>query len=277
MNSIARVTGFAPQISATVHCLPPSNRKAIVEFAKKAEQIIFEPRPAVSGSHRLAKAFLSPTGWVNPRSTVGLTCSSQIRLAHTDVSFPDFTAYRRDSVKDPSADSQASAPTRKAFTYLTLAAAGVPATYATKCVVHEIAQSWNASADVLALASIEIKLSLVPEGKSMTFKWRGKPLFVKHRTAEEIAREQAVTPASLRDPELDTDRCKRPEWLVTIGVCTHLGCVPMPNQGDYAGGYYCPCHGSHYDASGRIRKGPAPFNLEIPPYEFLGDDTLVVG
>lgn len=102
-------------------------------------------------------------------------------------------------------------------------AAGVPATYATKCVVHEIAQSWNASADVLALASIEIKLSLVPEGKSMTFKWRGKPLFVKHRTAEEIAREQAVTPASLRDPELDTDRCKRPEWLVTIGVCTHLG------------------------------------------------------
>lgn len=276
MNSIARVTGFAPQISATVHCLPSANRKAVVEFAKHAEKIVFEPRPAVSGSHRLAKAFLSPTGWVNPRSTIGLTCASQIRLAHTDVSFPDFTSYRRDSTKDPTADSQASAPSRKAFTYLTLAAAGVPATYATKTIVHELVMTWSASADVLALAKIEVNLNNVPEGKNMSFKWRGKPLFVRHRTPDEIAREQAVTPASLRDPELDTDRVKRPQWLVVLGICTHLGCVPIANQGEY-GGYYCPCHGSHYDASGRIRKGPAPNNLEVPPYEFVDDQTLIVG
>lgn len=276
MNSIARVTGFAPHISATVHCLPPSNRKSIVEFAKQAEKVLLEPRPTVNGSYRLAKAYLSPTGCVNQRATIGLTCSSQVRFAHTDVSFPDFSAYRRDSVKDPTADSQASAPARKAFTYVALAAAAVPATYGTKAMVHQFVQSWSASADVLALARIEIKLGLIPEGKNVTFKWRGKPLFVRHRTPDEIVREQAVSPASLRDPQLDTDRCMRPEWLIVLGVCTHLGCVPIPNEGEY-GGYYCPCHGSHYDASGRIRKGPAPNNLEVPQYEFLDDQTVVVG
>lgn len=276
MNSIARVTGFAPQISATVHCLPPSNRKSIVEFAKKAEKIILEPRAAVSGNYRLAKAYLSPTGCVNQRATVGLTCSSQVRFAHTDVSFPDFSTYRRDSVKDPTADSQASAPGRKAFTYVALAAAGVPATYATKAIVHDFVAQWNASADVLALAKLEVKLGAIAEGKNVTLKWRGKPLFVRHRTADEIAREQAVTPASLRDPELDSDRCTRPEWLIVLGVCTHLGCVPSSHQGEY-GGYYCPCHGSHYDTSGRIRKGPAPFNLEVPPHEYVDDQTVIVG
>jgi len=103
------------------------------------------------------------------------------------------------------------------------AAAAVPSTYATKAVVHQLVQSWSASADVVALAKIEIKIHQIPEGKNMTFKWRGKPLFVRHRTAKEITQEQAATPASLRDPELDSDRCQRPEWLVCIGVCTHLG------------------------------------------------------
>ena len=102
-------------------------------------------------------------------------------------------------------------------------AAAVPATYATKALVYELAESWSASADVLALAKIEVNLSSIPEGKNVTFKWRGKPLFVRHRTAEEITREQAVTAASLRHQELDSDRVKRPEWLVVIGVCTHLG------------------------------------------------------
>lgn len=104
----------------------------------------------------------------------------------------------------------------------------------------------------------------------------GKPLFIKHRTSEEISREQAVPVSTLRDPEPDANRTKNPEWLVVIGVCTHLGCVPIANAGDF-GGYYCPCHGSHYDASGRIRKGPAPLNLEVPPYEFPDDSTLIVG
>lgn len=132
------------------------------------------------------------------------------------------------------------------------------------------------SADVLALAKIEVKLGDIPEGKNATFKWRGKPLFIRHRGAAEIEREKSVDLGSLRDPQHDDERATKPEWLVLIGVCTHLGCVPIANAGDY-GGYYCPCHGSHYDASGRIRKGPAPLNLEIPEYEFVTDELLIVG
>lgn len=103
----------------------------------------------------------------------------------------------------------------------------------------------------------------------------GKPLFIRHRTAAEIANEQSVAVNSLRDPQHDNERVKDPQWLVVLGVCTHLGCVPIANAGDF-GGYYCPCHGSHYDASGRIRKGPAPLNLEVPEYVFQ-DELLVVG
>lgn len=134
----------------------------------------------------------------------------------------------------------------------------------------------SASADVLALAKIEIKLAEIPEGKNVTFKWRGKPLFIRHRTAEEIATEQSVAVATLRDPQHDNERTQDAKWLVVLGVCTHLGCVPIANSGDF-GGYYCPCHGSHYDASGRIRKGPAPLNLEVPPYSFPEDGLLIVG
>ena len=97
-----------------------------------------------------------------------------------------------------------------------------------------------------------------------------------YRTEDEIAREAAVDIATLRDPEADADRAQKPEYLVIIGVCTHLGCVPIANAGDF-GGYYCPCHGSHYDCSGRIRKGPAPLNLEVPVYEFPEENLLVVG
>lgn len=152
----------------------------------------------------------------------------------------------------------------------------VASAYSAKMLVHTFVTSMAASADVLALAKIEIKLAEIPEGKNVTFKWRGKPLFIRHRTAEEISVEQSVAPSSLRDPQHDGERCKDPKWLVVLGVCTHLGCVPIANSGDF-GGYYCPCHGSHYDASGRIRKGPAPLNLEVPPYEFPEDGLLIVG
>lgn len=148
--------------------------------------------------------------------------------------------------------------------------------YSAKAVVTQFVSSMSATADVLALAKIEIKLSDIPEGKSVTFKWRGKPLFIRHRSADEISAEQSVSTSTLRDPQTDQERVQRPEWLVVLGVCTHLGCVPIANAGDY-GGYYCPCHGSHYDASGRIRKGPAPLNLEVPPYTFPEENLLIVG
>ncbi|CAL9094370.1 unnamed protein product [Musa textilis] len=113
-------------------------------------------------------------------------------------------------------------------------------------------------------------------GSIVTVKWRGKPVFVRRRTADDIKLANSVDVSSLRDPQVDSDRVKNPEWLVVVGVCTHLGCIPLPNAGDF-GGWFCPCHGSHYDVSGRIRKGPAPFNLEVPQYSFLEKNKLLIG
>ncbi len=139
----------------------------------------------------------------------------------------------------------------------------------------------NPSADVLALATIEVDLSQVAEGQAVTLKWRGKPVFIRHRTAEEIQTAREVPLGELRDPQPDEARVQKPEWLVMVGVCTHLGCVPLgnkpgENKGDF-GGWFCPCHGSHYDTAGRIRKGPAPLNLEVPRYAFTADTTVSIG
>lgn len=199
-----------------------------------------------------------------------------IRLAHTDIKVPDFSDYRRSEVQDPNKSSRDSYEARKVFSYLMTGATTVVTVYTAKTLVTQFVSTMSASADVLALSKIEVKLSDIPEGKNITFKWRGKPLFVRHRTEKEIATEEGVNLSELRDPQHDKERVQHPKWVVVIGVCTHLGCVPISNAGDW-GGYYCPCHGSHYDASGRIRKGPAPLNLEVPFYEFLDEDTIVVG
>ena len=139
----------------------------------------------------------------------------------------------------------------------------------------------NPSADVLALAATEVDLSKIEVGQNITIKWRGKPVFVRRRTAEEIKIADAVTADQLPDPQTDADRGKKSEWLVLLGVCTHLGCVPLGQKPSEAkgefGGRFCPCHGSHYDTSGRIRKGPAPRNLEVPPYKFLNDTSIKIG
>ncbi|KAG8187796.1 hypothetical protein JTE90_025834 [Oedothorax gibbosus] len=206
----------------------------------------------------------------------GFGVVAQIRHAHTDVQVPDFDYYRRDELKDPTAIARDSESSRRLTSYMCLAAGGMGAAYAAKNTITKFVSSMGAAADVLALAKIEVNLNDVPEGKNVTFKWRGKPLFIRHRTQAEIEKERSVTVESLRDPQADEDRVTKPEFLVVIGVCTHLGCVPLPNVGDY-GGYFCPCHGSHYDVSGRVRKGPAPLNLEVPPYEYTSDSTLVVG
>ncbi len=157
-----------------------------------------------------------------------------------------------------------------------MAGGGIAAAHATKNILIDFLSSMSASADVLALAKIEVDLTAIPEGKNAIFKWQGKPLFVRHRSQEEIDSTREVDISTLRDPQRDEDRVERDEWLILIGVCTHLGCVPIANAGEF-GGYFCPCHGSHYDASGRIRKGPAPANLEVPKYVFQSDEVLVVG
>lgn len=155
-----------------------------------------------------------------------------IRYAHTDVRVPSFEDYRRDSTKDPASTNQKSASNRKLFSYALIAGLGSMSAMTTKGTVHMFVQSMSASKAVLAEAKIEIKLADVPEGRNMTFKWRGKPLFVRHRTPEEIAKEGAVDLSTLRDPQHDRDRATQPEWLVLVGICTHLGCVPIANEGN---------------------------------------------
>lgn len=165
--------------------------------------------------------------------------------------------------------------TRRDFIILTASAvAGVGAA----SVAWPLIDSLNPSADVLALASTEVDLSSIEVGQSIRVKWRGKPVFVRRRTQAEIQTAQAEALGDLPDPEKDTDRVKegKDEWLVLLGVCTHLGCVPLGNKGDF-GGWFCPCHGSHYDTSGRIRKGPAPKNMAVPPYEFISDNVIKIG
>jgi ubiquinol-cytochrome c reductase iron-sulfur subunit len=139
----------------------------------------------------------------------------------------------------------------------------------------------NPAADTLALATTEFDLSGVEEGMAVTIVWRGKPVFVRHRTAKEIEEADAVDINDLPDPQADSERSPKPAMLVLVGVCTHLGCVPLGQKatdprGDW-GGWFCPCHGSHYDTSGRIRKGPAPANLQVPPYEYISDTVIRIG
>ena len=144
--------------------------------------------------------------------------------------------------------------------------------------IWPLVDQMNPDKSVQALATTEVDISSIEPGKSITVLWRGKPVFLKRRTQEEISEARAVNISELKDPQKDEERVKegKEEWLVMLGVCTHLGCVPLADKGDY-NGWFCPCHGSHYDVSGRIRKGPAPVNMEIPKYEFVDSKTIKIG
>lgn len=167
-------------------------------------------------------------------------------------------------------------PSKRAFAYFVLTGGRFVYASLLRLLILKFVLSMSATKDVLALASLEVDLSNIEPGSTVTVKWRGKPVFVRRRTADDIKLANSVDVSSLRDPQVDSDRVKNPEWLVVVGVCTHLGCIPLPNAGDF-GGWFCPCHGSHYDISGRIRKGPAPFNLEVPKYSFLEENKLLIG
>ncbi len=149
------------------------------------------------------------------------------------------------------------------------------------CMAYPFVNSMNPADDVQSGAEVEVDLSSIQVGQATTVMWRGKPVFIRRRTAQEIEQETKTDISKLIDPQQDQERVKNPEWLVVIGVCTHLGCVPSgqkatDNRGKF-GGWFCPCHGSAYDASGRVRQGPAPRNLEIPPYVFLNKSTICIG
>ena len=142
--------------------------------------------------------------------------------------------------------------------------------------IWPLVDQMNPDSSVKALSTTEVDIRSVELGNTITVLWRGKPIFIRRRTKKEIDEAVAVDLKDLKDPQKDSDRAKNPEWLVMVGVCTHLGCVPLGNKGEY-NGWFCPCHGSHYDISGRVRKGPAPNNLEIPKYEFLDINTIKIG
>ena len=152
----------------------------------------------------------------------------------------------------------------------TIGAVGIGAT------IWPLIDQMNPDSSAKALATTEVDVSNVELGKTITVLWRGKPIFIRRRTKEEIEEASAVNLKDLKDPEKDVDRARDPEWLVMIGVCTHLGCIPLGEKGEY-NGWFCPCHGSHYDTSGRVRKGPAPNNLEIPKYEFVDNNIIKIG
>jgi len=169
-------------------------------------------------------------------------------------------------------------PGRRDFLVL---AAGAMGAVGAASFVWPLIHSMNPSAEVLALSTTEVDLEPIQVGQAITIVWQGKPVFVRRRTAAEIATARQDDGADLPDPQSDADRAEKPEWLVLVGLCTHLGCIPLGQKatdpkGDY-GGWFCPCHGSHYDTSGRIRRGPAPLNLELPPYQFLDNNKILIG
>jgi ubiquinol-cytochrome c reductase iron-sulfur subunit len=168
--------------------------------------------------------------------------------------------------------------TRRDFLYLATGAVGA---YGVAALTWPFIDNLNPAADVLALSTVDIDLAPVEEGQAITVAWRGSPVFVRRRTAAEIEAARAVPLDELIDPQPDEERAQKPEWLIMVGVCTHLGCIPLGQKpgdpkGEF-GGWFCPCHGSHYDTSGRIRKGPAPRNLDVPVYAYLDDATVRVG
>ncbi|GAB4181274.1 MAG: ubiquinol-cytochrome c reductase iron-sulfur subunit [Thalassobaculales bacterium] len=175
-------------------------------------------------------------------------------------------------------EAAATGGTRREFLHLaTGAVGGVGAAVVAWPFIHSL----NPSADTLALSTTEVDLTPIQVGQAITVSWRGKPVFIRHRTAAEIEAARAVPTSELRDPQPDEVRAQKPEWLILVGVCTHLGCIPLGQKatearGDF-GGWFCPCHGSHYDTSGRIRVGPAPANLEVPTYTYLTDTTVRIG
>lgn len=178
----------------------------------------------------------------------------------------------------PQHHGPADGETRRDFLFLTAAAFGA---VGAGSVAWPFIDQMNPAADTLAMSTTEVDISPIEPGQAITVMWQGKPVFVRHRTPEEIKEAEDTDVATLRDPQTDEMRVQKPEWLILVGICTHLGCVPQGQKstdvrGDF-GGWFCPCHGSHYDTSGRIRKGPAPKNLAVPKYTFLSDKTIRIG
>jgi len=196
----------------------------------------------------------------------------QVRNAHTDLVAPSFDKHRYssnlDTTKPINSDGQ------KAFDYFVGGSAVAGTLIMAKGLTRGVVQYLMPNQNILFSANLEVDLTKIPEGKNVIVTWNSKPVFIRNRPEAEMKEQLAMDISELRDPVSDVDRFHDMKWQVMLAVCTHLGCVPIGDKGDY-GGFYCPCHGSHYDVAGRIRKGPAPRNLEVPPYKIMGDVMLI--
>lgn len=249
-GSVAACMGAEKRRGTAVHFFSKSARRMATPLG-----VVLTGSRTTSFSTMLRRACPSQRAAAAPRRSSGV----QVRAPHSPparsmankIEAPSWGHYKRDALSD--------SKTRRAFTYAVIGLAGSTSFYGVKSTVLDFVNSMNASADVLALANVEVDLNTIPKGSAITVKWRGKPLFVRHRTEEEISLATNVPSSELKDPETDEVRRKKPEWMILLGVCTHLGCVPINNSGDYKG-WFCPCHGSHYDT----RYAPFPTRRTCP-------------
>jgi len=215
--------------------------------------------PAITSIAKFSPENFRPVGWAENAPMPTTTC-------------PEGTLdFRANRLPIGHAD-------RRPFLYFLAASTGFVMTSVLRITIVKLVHTLWPAKDVFAAGIVEVDIRPVEIGQNFVVKWRSKPVFVRRRTPDMIAasKKDDVIVAGMRDPETDADRCKNPEWLICIGVCTHLGCIPQPDAGNW-GGYFCPCHGSHYDHSGRIRQGPAPKNLEVPPHSFIDEFTVKLG
>jgi ubiquinol-cytochrome c reductase iron-sulfur subunit len=241
----------APSLSAAFNCLGGSLQRE--QQQQPTASVAYRAYATTSELEAAQAAGLTPTVYAMKNPTPAITYDNSNHDA-----FP---------VGDPS---------KRAFTYFVLTGGRFIGAAAVRLAVLKFVLSMTASKDVLAMANLEVDMKNIQEGQTVTVKWRGKPVFIRHRTPADIAAANDVDISKLRDPQPDSARAKDPNWLIVLGVCTHLGCVPLNNAGDY-NAWFCPCHGTHYDTSGRVRKGPAPYNLEVPDYVFLEDGKVLIG
>lgn len=215
--------------------------------------------PAISSIAKFEPNAFRPVGWAENAPMPTTTCPEGV------------LTYRENRLPLDHAD-------RRPWLYFLAATTGFITASLVRVTVCKLVHTLWPAKDVFAAGIVEVDLRPIEVGQNFTVKWRNKPVFILRRTPEMIEKARADDPivASMRDPETDVDRCKKPDYLIVIGVCTHLGCIPQPLAGNF-GGYFCPCHGSHYDLSGRLRQGPAPKNLEVPPNSYIDDFTVKLG
>lgn len=260
---------------ATSCCRSPSSRNNLFNLIRDESKCIVYRKPLLTFKNQIFvdEKFASP----KPMQWTQVRFHKMKSRFHRDIEFPNFDSERKNQFKDVKKTKWHSGDSKIGISYLVGAFGFVCGAYGVKANLLHYIYSMAAPADVIAMASIELDISKVAPGQCLSVKWRGKPLFIKNRTPADIEIEAKTPLSALRDPETPEQRTIKPEWLIVIGICTHLGCVPIPNSGDWVGGFYCPCHGSHFDNVGRARKGPAPTNLVVPPYKFLTDTLLLVG